>query len=229
MRLSTRRSVRGSFSLLLHVVPHPMALRTNGLPIARLTDQSLLTHQEMQVRAIRRTLLSWSPSIFVSAATTPYASDEEMLRHAVSNASPGVFDEQPWQLPRRCVRGLAMAAASASPICLAVPIDTEGRPIFRLEQLAHANGIVHGRAHDALSDVGAVLEPCRLVYQEIAGPLAPLRTIPEQGRRRRFRRSRGWVRFHRVLCQPLSPFARGLYWSRSRSGQWPVLPRSEKN
>jgi exodeoxyribonuclease-1 len=148
--------------LLPHVVPHPMALHTNGLPIARLTDQNLPSHYEM-VRAIRQTLLSWSPSIFVGYNSIRF--DEEMLRHALFQTLHPAYLTSNHGNCRTDAWGLMMAAASASSTCLTIPIDSEGRPIFRLEQLAHANGIAHGQAHDALSDVGAVLELCRLVYQ----------------------------------------------------------------
>jgi exodeoxyribonuclease-1 len=148
--------------LLPHVVPHPMALRTNGLPIARLTDQNLPAHYEM-VRAIRRTLLSWSPSIFVGYNSIRF--DEEMLRHALFQTLHPAYLTSSHGNCRADAWGLVMAAASASPTCLTIPIDSDRRPIFRLEQLAHANGIAHSQAHDALSDVGAVLELCRLVYQ----------------------------------------------------------------
>ncbi|WP_435521330.1 exonuclease domain-containing protein [Bradyrhizobium ottawaense] len=46
-----------------HVLPHPSALRTNGLPIESLTDSSLPSHYTM-VGDIRRTLISWSPAVF---------------------------------------------------------------------------------------------------------------------------------------------------------------------
>jgi exodeoxyribonuclease-1 len=148
--------------LLPHVVPHPMALRTNGLPIARLTDQNLPSHYEM-VRAIRQTLLSWSPSIFIGYNSIRF--DEEMLRHALFQTLHPAYLTSSHGNCRADAWGLVMAAASASPSCLTVPIDSDGRPIFRLEQLARTNGIAHGQAHDALSDVGAVLELCRLVQQ----------------------------------------------------------------
>src|SRR5947209_881150 len=66
--------------LLPHVLPHPSALQTNGLPIARLTDPSLLSHYEM-VGEIQRTLLRWSPAVFVGFNSIRF--DEEMLRHAL--------------------------------------------------------------------------------------------------------------------------------------------------
>src|SRR5260370_38175034 len=58
-----------------------------------------------------------------------------------------------------------MVAAGVSPACLSVPIGPEGRPIFRLEQLAFANSVAHRQAHNALSDVITTLELCRLVHQ----------------------------------------------------------------
>ena len=43
------------------------------------------------------------------------------------------------------------------------PVTDEGRPSVKLELLAAANGIAHGRAHDALSDVEATLGLARLL------------------------------------------------------------------
>lgn len=41
--------------------------------------------------------------------------------------------------------------------------DDDGRPVFRLERLTAANGLVHESAHDALSDVEATIALARLV------------------------------------------------------------------
>jgi exodeoxyribonuclease I len=43
------------------------------------------------------------------------------------------------------------------------PIDEEGRPSFKLEELTKANGIAHEAAHDALSDVSATIALAKLV------------------------------------------------------------------
>ncbi|MFU8816781.1 MAG: exodeoxyribonuclease I [Pseudomonadales bacterium] len=43
------------------------------------------------------------------------------------------------------------------------PIDEAGLPVYRLERLTEANGIDHGNAHDALSDVRATLGLARLI------------------------------------------------------------------
>ncbi len=148
--------------LLPHVLPHPAALRTNGLPIERLLDPSLPSHYDM-VRAIRQRLLSWSPSIFVGYNSIRF--DEEMLRQALFQTLHPAYLTSNHSNCRADVWGLVMAAAAVSPACLSVPIGPEGRPIFRLEQLALANGVAHEQAHNALSDVVATLELCRVVHQ----------------------------------------------------------------
>ena len=43
------------------------------------------------------------------------------------------------------------------------PVDEEGLPVYRLEALTKANGLEHGRAHDAMSDVRATLDLARLI------------------------------------------------------------------
>ena len=43
------------------------------------------------------------------------------------------------------------------------PTKEDGRPSFRLEDLARANGLVHEAAHDALSDVRATIALARLI------------------------------------------------------------------
>ena len=45
------------------------------------------------------------------------------------------------------------------------PNHPDGKPSFRLEDLARANGLVHAAAHDALSDVRATIGLARLVRQ----------------------------------------------------------------
>jgi exodeoxyribonuclease-1 len=148
--------------LLPHVAPHPSALRTNGLPITRLTDEALPSHYEM-ISSIRRRLLSWSPSIFVGYNSIRF--DEEMLRHALfQNLYPAYLTSNHGNC-RADALGLMLAASALSPTCLSVPVGPDGRRIFRLDQLASANGVDHSRAHDAMSDVLATLDLCRCVLE----------------------------------------------------------------
>ncbi len=49
------------------------------------------------------------------------------------------------------------------PDCLNWPYDEAGKPSFKLERLAEANGLTHRQAHNALSDVEATLGLARLI------------------------------------------------------------------
>lgn len=112
---------------------------------------------------IRRTLVSWSPAIFIGFNSIRF--DEEMLRHALFQCLYPAFLTSNHRNCRADALSLVMAADAVSPAQLIVPIGADGRRTFRLEQLAAANGVTHARAHDALSDVLATVELCRLVYQ----------------------------------------------------------------
>ncbi len=57
------------------------------------------------------------------------------------------------------------AARALRPAGIQWPVNEEGRPSLRLDQLTIANGIAHEAAHDALSDVYATIGMARLVKQ----------------------------------------------------------------
>ncbi len=57
------------------------------------------------------------------------------------------------------------AARALRPEGIQWPVNEEGRPSLRLDQLTIANGIAHEAAHDALSDVYATIGMARLVRQ----------------------------------------------------------------
>lgn len=143
-----------------HVVPHPAALRANGLTIAELTDPHLQTHYEM-VCKIQRQLRSWSPSIFAGFNSIGF--DEEMLRHALFQSLHPAYLTSNHQNGRADAFGLVQAACATTPGCLVLPHRPDGRPSFKLDKLAPANGVKHEGAHDAMADVLATIELCRLV------------------------------------------------------------------
>lgn len=149
--------------LLPHVVPHPSAIRTNGVPIAQLLDRELPSQYEM-VCIIRERLLKWSPSIFIGYNSIHF--DEEMLRQAFFQCLQPAYLTSLHGNCRADALGLAMAASSARPPCIAVPVGPDGRPTFRLKMLASTNGIRHDRVHDAMSDVNATVELCRRVRDQ---------------------------------------------------------------
>jgi exodeoxyribonuclease-1 len=59
---------------------------------------------------------------------------------------------------------LVRAAGALRPEGIEWPKDAEGWPVYRLEELTRANGLEHGSAHDALSDVRATAALARLIH-----------------------------------------------------------------
>ncbi|MEQ1559172.1 MAG: exodeoxyribonuclease I [Methyloglobulus sp.] len=55
------------------------------------------------------------------------------------------------------------ATKALRPDGIAWPVDAEGRPSFKLEELTKANGLTHAAAHDALSDVHATIALAKLI------------------------------------------------------------------
>lgn len=143
-----------------HVLAHPLAMHVNGLSIEQLTDTSLPSHYSM-VGDIHRTFMSWSPAIFVGFNSIRF--DEEMLRHALFQSLYPAYLTSNHRNCRADALSLVMAVNAASPGQLVVPVSEEGRRTFRLHHLASANGVAHTHAHDAMSDVLATVELCRLV------------------------------------------------------------------
>lgn len=141
-----------------HIVPHPDAIRINGIGIERLLDASLPSHYEMACQ-IRDKLLEWSPSIFSGYNSIGF--DEEFLRQAFYQCLlPPYLTSRPG-CGRADVMSLVMDAATSSPRIIEIPLRDDGRSSFKLADIVHANGLAHGRMHDALSDVRVVIEICK--------------------------------------------------------------------
>jgi len=89
--------------------------------------------------------------------------DDEFLRYGFYRHFIDPYARE-WQAgnSRWDIIDLARAAAALRPEGIEWPRE-EGLPSFRLEALAAANGINHGSAHDALSDVHATLGLARLL------------------------------------------------------------------
>lgn len=58
---------------------------------------------------------------------------------------------------------MVRAARALRPEGICWPVNEDGRPSFRLEELTQANGIEHLAAHDALSDVYATIAMAKLI------------------------------------------------------------------
>jgi len=146
--------------LMPHVVPSPRALLVTGMSLKDANSMSRPSHYSM-VCEIAKTLASWCPATFLGFNSIRF--DEEFLRQAFYQCLHPVFLTNTNGNARADVLNLMRAATTLHPTVIRPGVDIDGRLSHRLGALAAANGIVQGRAHDAESDVDAMLGLCRLV------------------------------------------------------------------
>lgn len=144
-----------------HVLAHPAALIVTGQYWSALQKEPM-SHYQMQLaidRLIRRNL----PCIFVGQNIFKF--DEEMQRHAryqcgldpylTSKPGSGRMDTLPMMRATYALRRSTMTW----------PYYEDGRPSFRLEQVAPLNGFENHAAHDAMGDVEATGHICRIIRE----------------------------------------------------------------
>jgi exodeoxyribonuclease-1 len=148
--------------LLPHVVPSPGAMRVTGVRASQLTDLSYCSHYEM-MRAIRAKLLEWSPATFIGYNSLDF--DEPLLRQAFYQTLHSPYLTNTSGNTRSDAMRMVHACNVFAPNCLIIPIGDKGRPVFKLDRLAPANGFNHDHAHDALADVEATIFMCRLILE----------------------------------------------------------------
>lgn len=146
--------------LLPYVVPSPGALRVTGLTIDQLLDESHPSHYEM-VSQLRRTLDGWCPAAFVGYNSLRF--DEEFLRQAFFQCLHPPYLTNTGGSKRADALHLIRAAAVLHPEHIVVAKSDKGRPSFKLDRLAPANGYNHPNAHEAMADVEALIFLCRVV------------------------------------------------------------------
>ena len=146
--------------LLPHIIPSPIALRVTRVTPAMLTDPDLPSHYEM-IRQIRDKLLQWSPATFIGFNSISF--DENLLRQALFQTLHPAYLTNTNGNARSDVLRMAYAASVYTPDAVVVPSDDSDRQVFRLEELAPANGCNHEAAHEAMADVMATIYMARLI------------------------------------------------------------------
>ena len=149
---------------LPHVVATPGALAITKLDPAAL-DGANLSHYEM-MRDIAALLSDWSPSVFVGYNSIDF--DERLLRQAFYQTLLPIYLTNKSGNYRADVMRMVQATAVYAPDHIAVPVNDRGRGVFKLGEIARANGIPLGEeeAHDALNEVRATLDLARFVQRE---------------------------------------------------------------
>ncbi len=151
--------------LLPYILPSPGALLVTGMSVDEVVNCPL-THFEM-VRQIRAKLAEWSSGGAVFAGWNSINFDENLLRQAYYQSLLPVYQTQTNGNGRIDVMRMVQLAAAVAPNAIALPIQDDGKPAFKLGLVAAANDIVLENAHDALGDTAATLEVARLIRRRI--------------------------------------------------------------
>ena len=153
-------------SLLPYVVPSPGAMRVTGVTVDQLIDPDLPSHYQM-VRAIKAKLDEWSSAIFIGHNSMTF--DEHLLRQALYKTLHAPYLTNTNGNSRSDSLRIMQAVNLFQPGILSVPANERGRPTFKLDMLAPANGHNHVAAHDAMGDVEAMIHMCRIIAERAGG------------------------------------------------------------
>jgi exodeoxyribonuclease-1 len=144
------------------ILPHPAACAIIGITPARLAEQGL-----SEADFMTRVHAQLAAPGTCGAGYNTLRFDDEMTRYSLYR---NFFDPyaREWQggNSRWDLIDVVRAAYALRPDGLVWPRDDEGRVTLKLERLTAANGIDHGHAHEALSDVRATIALARLIREK---------------------------------------------------------------
>ena len=143
-----------------HILPAPMAMAITNVTPSMLMDRSLPSWFEF-AEILRHRIDKWSPACWTGYNSIRF--DEEVLRQSFyQNLQPEIFLTQTNGNQRmdmlRAVQSVRMLAQDT----LTWP-EIAGKPTYKLDQLAPANGFSDHKAHDALGDVLATIHLARRI------------------------------------------------------------------
>ena len=138
-----------------HILPAPYALKVTNLAPEQVTNNNLQSAFEF-AQNLYQFLEKWQPAIWIGYNTISF--DEPMLRQLFyQNLQPSIYATSMNGNSRLDVMKMVWGAHSLRPEILTFPENDKGKPSFKLDQLAPANGFAHENAHDALADVEATI------------------------------------------------------------------------
>ncbi len=140
-------------------LPHPEACAITGI-----TPQLAQKEGLCEADFIRQIHVQLSRPNTCSLGYNSIRFDDEVTRNCLYRNFYDAYGRE-WQNgnSRWDVLDVARAAKALRPEGIVWPMDGEGKPSFRLDQLTIANGIKHTNAHDALADVYATIAMARLI------------------------------------------------------------------
>jgi exodeoxyribonuclease-1 len=144
------------------ILPHPAACAITGITPAHLAEKGL-----SEADFMTRVHAQLAAPGTCGAGYNTLRFDDEMTRYSLYR---NFFDPyaREWQggNSRWDLIDVVRAAYALRPDGLVWPKDDEGRVTLKLERLTAANGIDHGHAHEALSDVRATIALARLIREK---------------------------------------------------------------
>jgi exodeoxyribonuclease-1 len=144
------------------ILPHPAACAITGITPARLAEDGL-----SEADFMTRVHAQLAAPGTCGAGYNTLRFDDEMTRYSLYR---NFFDPyaREWQggNSRWDLIDVVRAAYALRPDGIVWPTDDEGRVTLKLERLTAANGLDHGNAHEALSDVRATIALARLIREK---------------------------------------------------------------
>jgi exodeoxyribonuclease I len=143
------------------VLPSPDATLVTGITPAMTQDRGVTEWQALT----RINALFSEPGTCV-AGYNSLRFDDEFIRHGLYRMLMDPYARE-WQLgnSRWDIIDLARATGALRRDGIEWPVDPDGLPVYNLDRLTAANGLEHGQAHDALSDVRATVALARLIRE----------------------------------------------------------------
>lgn len=144
------------------VLPNPDAALVTGITPALANREG-----EPEWRALQRIIEQLAQPGTCALGYNSLRFDDEFLRYSLYR---NLFDPyaREWQHgnSRWDLIDLVRATGALRRDGIVWPQDDDGLPVYKLEELTQANGLEHGNAHDALSDVHATIAMARLIKTE---------------------------------------------------------------
>ena len=147
-----------------HIVPAPGALKVTKVTPSMLTDPSLPSHFEA-MQLIHAKMKEWSPAIFLGYNSISF--DENLMRQAFYQTLQPIYLTNTGGNARGDVMRMLHATNIFVPNVIAVPLKDDGKPTFKLDTLAPANGFAHKDAHEAIADVEATIYMSQLMRDRV--------------------------------------------------------------
>ncbi len=143
-------------------LPHPTAIRITGI-----SPQHCLEHGLAEAAFIHQIHEQLSQPGTCGIGYNSLRFDDEITRYTLyRNFFEPYAREYGQGRSRWDLIDATRAIAALRPEGIEWPLNEQGLKSFRLEELSAANGIEHGAAHDALSDVMATIGLARLLQQK---------------------------------------------------------------